>query len=52
MPVANVPASKTKVICHVGDDICKNGDLILVQHLTYALNVTVAAQFAVAAAAA
>jgi cutinase len=43
--VANVPASKTDVYCHVGDDICLNGDLVLPAHLTYAENVAAAAAF-------
>ncbi|QKX56318.1 uncharacterized protein TRUGW13939_03419 [Talaromyces rugulosus] len=42
----NIPASKTFTACHDGDDICKNGLFILPAHLTYAENVTEAAQFA------
>jgi len=44
-PVANVPASRTDVYCHDGDNICVNGDFILPAHLTYAENVQAAAQF-------
>jgi len=43
--VANVPASKTDVYCHQGDNICVNGDFVLPAHLTYAENVQAAAQF-------
>jgi len=43
----NVPASKVDVYCHVGDDICLNGDLILPAHLTYAINAEAAAAFVV-----
>lgn len=35
--VGNVPAAKTKVICHTGDNICQGGDLILTPHLTVSL---------------
>jgi hypothetical protein len=35
-------------VCHSGDDICLNGDFILVPHLTYAENVVAAAAFATA----
>jgi len=43
----NVPASKVDVYCHVGDDICLNGDLVLPAHLTYAINAEAAAAFVV-----
>ncbi|CAG7950387.1 unnamed protein product [Penicillium olsonii] len=46
----NVPASKVYTACHAGDDICKNGILIGPAHLTYALNVEDAANFAANAA--
>ena len=32
--VGSVPAAKTKVICHAGDNIYQGGDLILTPHLT------------------
>jgi hypothetical protein len=32
--VGSVPAAKTKVICHTGDNICQGGGLILTPHLT------------------
>jgi cutinase len=35
--VGNIPAAKTKVICHTGDNICQGGDLILTPHLTVRL---------------
>ena len=48
--VGNVPAAKTKVICHPDDNICQHGDLILVSHLTYSENAQEAATFAATAA--
>lgn len=36
---------KTKVVCHVGDNICDGGDLILLPHLTYSLDADAAAAF-------
>lgn len=45
--VANIDASKVLIICHDGDDICQFGDIILLQHLTYAENATAAANFVV-----
>lgn len=49
-PVAGIPAAKTKVICHRGDNICQGGNQILMPHLTYSQNAGEAAQFAAAAA--
>ncbi|RFU30882.1 hypothetical protein B7463_g5434, partial [Scytalidium lignicola] len=46
-PIPNVDASKVLIICHPGDNICLNGDLILVPHLTYASNALQAANFVV-----
>ncbi|KAF7348256.1 Cutinase [Mycena sanguinolenta] len=43
--VQGVSASKTDVICHVGDDICLHGDLILEPHLTYGIDTPAAAAF-------
>jgi cutinase len=43
--VANAEPSKTLVICHEADDICLHGDLILLEHLTYAENAAQAASF-------
>jgi len=43
----NVAANKVDTYCHAGDDICLNGDLILVPHLTYAENAAAAAAFVV-----
>lgn len=45
-----MPADKTLIICHTGDDICLHGDLILEPHLTYSENAVQAADFVVAAA--
>lgn len=47
-PIANVAASKVHTVCHTGDDICVNGDLILPAHLTYAEDATTAAAFVAA----
>ncbi|KAK1055365.1 hypothetical protein LTR74_015742 [Friedmanniomyces endolithicus] len=49
-PVGSVPSSKVLIICHVGDDICLHGDLILPPHLTYAANAQQAATFVVSKA--
>jgi len=49
-PVGNVPASRTAIYCHPGDNICEHGDLILPAHLTYAKDASAAAAFVVAAA--
>lgn len=40
-------ANNTKVICHFGDNICDGGDLILLPHLTYAMDADDAADFVV-----
>ncbi|KAJ5871963.1 uncharacterized protein N7529_004316 [Penicillium soppii] len=48
--LSNIPASKVYTACHAADDICKNGIIIGPPHLTYALNVDDAANFAAAAA--
>jgi cutinase len=48
--VAGAASSITKVICHLDDDICKQGDLILLAHLTYSENAQEAATFAATAA--
>ncbi|KAK0264378.1 hypothetical protein LTR91_009340 [Friedmanniomyces endolithicus] len=49
-PVGSVPSSKVLIICHVGDDICLHGDLILPPHLTYGENAQQAATFVVSKA--
>lgn len=43
--VANIGASRVKIICHEGDNICDNGPIILPQHLTYAEDADAAASF-------
>ena len=43
----NVPASKVSTDCHLGDDICLHGDLILPPHLDYCLDVNAEASFVV-----
>lgn len=48
--IPNVDSSKIDTICHKGDDICQNGDIILPVHLTYSGDATSAAAFVVAAA--
>jgi cutinase len=45
--VTNVAASKTKIFCNAGDNICVNGDLILPAHLIYGEDATAAAAFAI-----
>ncbi|KAJ7784140.1 cutinase [Mycena metata] len=46
--VQGIPASKVDVICHVGDDICLGGDLVLEPHLTYSMDTPAAAAFVAA----
>ncbi|KAE9406519.1 cutA, cutinase A [Gymnopus androsaceus JB14] len=46
-PVAQVSSSIVDVDCHVGDDICAGGDLILEPHLTYGADTPAAAAFIV-----
>ncbi|CZR62626.1 related to cutinase precursor [Phialocephala subalpina] len=48
--VGSIPAAKTKVICHTGDNICAHGDVILAPHLTYGNDAGTAASFAASAA--
>ncbi|KAK4546319.1 hypothetical protein LTR36_001996 [Oleoguttula mirabilis] len=49
-PVGSIPSSKVLIICHVGDDICLGGDLVLAPHLTYSINAQQAASFVVSEA--
>jgi len=44
----NVPSSRVFTACHALDDICKNGILIGPAHLTYAIDVVNAVNFAAA----
>ncbi|KAK7720291.1 hypothetical protein SLS63_009963 [Diaporthe eres] len=48
--VENTDPGKVLVVCHNGDDICQFGDLILLQHLTYAQDAETAADFVVSKA--
>ncbi|APA13668.1 hypothetical protein SS1G_07661 [Sclerotinia sclerotiorum 1980 UF-70] len=43
--VQGLSSAKTDIICHMGDDICLGGDMILYAHLTYGMDVTAAAAF-------
>ncbi|OIW27750.1 cutinase [Coniochaeta ligniaria NRRL 30616] len=45
--VQGVPAARTDIICHAGDNICQHGDLILLPHLTYGQDAGAAADFVV-----
>ncbi|KAK2021999.1 cutinase, partial [Colletotrichum zoysiae] len=45
-PVQGIPADRTKVICHNGDNICEGGSQIRRAHLTYGNDAPEAAQFA------
>lgn len=46
-PFGQVPASKVSTDCHLGDDICLHGNLILPPHLDYCLDATQEAKFVV-----
>ncbi|KAK8086625.1 cutinase [Apiospora phragmitis] len=45
-PVQGIQKANTKVICHMGDNICAGGSLILQPHLTYGQDANTAAKFA------
>ncbi|KAK2011802.1 cutinase [Colletotrichum eremochloae] len=45
-PVQGIPADRTKIICHNGDNICEGGNQIRRAHLTYGNDAPEAAQFA------
>ncbi|KAK8051711.1 carbohydrate esterase family 5 protein [Apiospora rasikravindrae] len=47
-PVQGASPSKVLVVCHLGDDICNNGDLVLPPHLTYLMDVDAAATYILA----
>ncbi|GKT88748.1 LOW QUALITY PROTEIN: carbohydrate esterase family 5 protein [Colletotrichum tofieldiae] len=44
-PVGNVPASKVKIICHSGDNICDGGIIITADHRNYENDAPAAAAF-------
>ena len=46
-PFGTVPASKVSTDCHVGDDICLHGNLVLPPHQDYCLDADQEASFAV-----
>ncbi|KAK5134223.1 hypothetical protein LTR08_006766 [Meristemomyces frigidus] len=46
LPVGNVPAYKVSTHCHVGDNICQDGEVILEPHLSYCHDVAAEARFA------
>lgn len=48
--VDNVDSEEVLVVCHKGDDICQFGDLVLLEHLTYAQDADTAADFVVSKA--
>jgi cutinase len=47
-PFGTVPTSKMSIDCHGGDDVCAHGDSVLPPHLTYYLDASQEASFAVA----
>ncbi|KAB5583347.1 cutinase [Coniochaeta sp. 2T2.1] len=48
--VQDVSAERTKIICHVGDNICQQGSAVLLPHLTYGRDAGAAADFVVSVA--
>jgi cutinase len=46
-PVQNIDASRVKIVCHKGDDICNAGPIVTLQHITYAEDAASAASFVV-----
>ncbi|KAK7956461.1 carbohydrate esterase family 5 protein [Apiospora aurea] len=49
-PVQGASPNKVLVVCHPGDDICANGDLVLLSHLTYLMDASAAASYILAKA--
>ncbi|KAK8105595.1 Cutinase [Apiospora kogelbergensis] len=47
-PVQGASPGKVRIFCHLGDDICVDGDIILLQHLTYFMDVDEAATYILA----
>lgn len=45
LPIDSVPAYKVSIDCHKGDDICENGENVLVPHVTYCHDVLAQALF-------
>ncbi|KAH8680585.1 putative cutinase [Xylariales sp. PMI_506] len=45
--ISGIDSSKVLTVCHSGDDICLDGDLILLAHLTYAEDAGTAATFVI-----
>ncbi|OAQ97037.1 hypothetical protein LLEC1_05877 [Akanthomyces lecanii] len=43
--VSNIDAANVRIVCHDGDDICKQGIFIMPQHLTYANDAAASADF-------
>lgn len=48
--VTGLTSAKCLVVCHVADNICEQGDIVLPAHLTYAMQATQAAAFVKSAA--
>src|SRR5258708_6429839 len=46
LPVGNVPPYKVSIDCHIGDNICADGEVILEPHLSYCHDVLAEAAFA------
>lgn len=46
LPVGNVPSYKVSIVCHAGDNICQDGEIIYPAHLSYCHNVGAEAAFA------
>jgi cutinase len=43
--IPNIDMAKVLTVCHKGDDICKGGDEIGIQHLSYSLDAGLAADW-------
>ncbi|ROV88431.1 hypothetical protein VSDG_09251 [Cytospora chrysosperma] len=48
--VANADTSRVLILCHADDDICQGGDIIALEHLTYAADAYKAAEFVLSTA--
>ncbi|PVH86021.1 carbohydrate esterase family 5 protein [Cadophora sp. DSE1049] len=49
--IQGVESTRVRTFCHAGDDICKGGDAVLKDHLTYAKDARTAAMWAMGSVA-
>lgn len=44
-PIPGIDPSRVRIVCHVSDGICLHTDLVLPEHLTYAIDAPATADF-------